>query len=106
MAIGGRMTRIARRTAILGLLAASLAAATPALAENPDNSPDSPAARDARWRELEKAVFGGRTATPDSRIVALEAPTRAEDASLVPMTITLSGDAIKQLYLIIDDNPA
>lgn len=101
------MKRIARRTAILGLLTASLAAGTPALAENPDNSPDSPAARDARWRDLEKAVFDGRTATPDNSIVALEAPTRAEDASLVPMTITLSGgERVKQLYLIIDDNPA
>jgi len=50
-------------------------------------------------------VFDGLTATPDSKIVALEAPIRAEDASLVPMTITLGGDRIKELYLIIDDNP-
>lgn len=85
---------------IAALLFASFAAA-PALAE----SPDSPAARENRWRYLEKSVFDGQTATPDSKIVALEAPIRAEDASLVPMTITLS-DRIKELYLIIDDNPA
>jgi sulfur-oxidizing protein SoxY len=97
------MKTMNRRIAVLGLLFASLAAGTPAMAENPD----SPAAREARWRDLEKAVFDGRTATPDSKIIALEAPIRAEDASLVPMTITLGGgDRIKELYLIIDDNPA
>lgn len=100
------MKTIARRTAVLGLLFASIAAGT-AFAEESPSAPDSPAARDARWRDLEKAVFDGRTATPDRKIVALEAPIRAEDASLVPMTITLSGgDRIKELYLIIDDNPA
>ena len=101
------MKMIPRRTAVLGLLVASLAAGTPAIAEAPDSSPDSPAAREARWRDLEKSVFDGRTATPDRKIVALEAPIRAEDASLVPMTITLGGgERIKELYLIIDDNPA
>jgi sulfur-oxidizing protein SoxY len=97
------MKMIPRRTAVLSLLLVSLLIGTPAFADDPD----SPAARDARWRDLEKAVFDGRTATPDSKIVALEAPIRAEDASLVPMTITLGGDErIKELYLIIDDNPA
>ena len=101
------MKMIPRRIAVLGFLVASLAAGTPAIAETPDSSPDSPAAREARWRDLEKSVFDGRTATPDRKIIALEAPTRAEDASLVPMTITLGGgERIKELYLIIDDNPA
>jgi sulfur-oxidizing protein SoxY len=100
------MKTIVRRTVVLGLLFASLAAGTPAMAETPDMQPDSPLARENRWRDLEKSVFDGRTATPDSKIVALEAPIRAEDASLVPMTITLGGDRIKELYLIIDDNPA
>jgi sulfur-oxidizing protein SoxY len=94
------MNKMTRRIAVL--LFASLAAGTPALAE----TPDGPAARENRWRDLEKSVFDGLTATPDSKIVALEAPIRAEDASLVPMTITLGGDRIKELYLIIDDNPA
>jgi len=97
------MKMIPRRTAVLGLLFASIVAGTPAFADDPD----SPAARDARWRDLEKSVFDGRTATPDRKIVALEAPIRAEDAALVPMTITLGGgERIKELYLIIDDNPA
>lgn len=98
------MNTMTRRIAVL--LFASLATGTPALAENPESPPDSPAAREARWRDLEKSVFDGRTATLDSKIVALQAPIRAEDASLVPMTITLGGDQIKELYLIIDDNPA
>ncbi len=86
------------------LLLACLAGAAPALAES---GPDSPSARDARWRDLEKAVFAGRTAAPANGLVTLDAPTRAEDAALVPMTITLKdGAKVKALYLIIDDNPS
>ncbi len=71
------------------------------------DDPDSAAARDARWRDLEKALFAGRTAAPADNQVTLEAPARAEDAALVPMTITLrEPDKVKELYLVIDDNPS
>ncbi|MCI4680058.1 quinoprotein dehydrogenase-associated SoxYZ-like carrier [Rhodoblastus acidophilus] len=92
-------TRLA--TAFLGLCALGLAAA-PAFADDPD----SPAARQSRWQDLEKTVFHGRTAGPSNGVVTLEAPERAEDAALVPMTVTLKpADKVKALWLIIDDNP-
>jgi sulfur-oxidizing protein SoxY len=70
------------------------------------DDPDSAAARESRWLDLEKALFDGKTAAPDS-LVVLEAPTRAEDAALVPMTITLKEpEKVKALYLVIDDNPS
>ncbi len=65
------------------------------------------AARQARWRDIEKVLFDGRTAAPADGLVALQAPDRAEDAALVPMTITLKdADKVKELYLVIDDNPS
>lgn len=79
------------------------AAATIARADDED----SPAAREARWKDIEQTIFGDRLATPDEFIISLDAPYRAEDAALVPITITLSGKTpIKGLYLVIDDNPA
>lgn len=92
-------------TVLLGLCAAGFLAA-PAFAQSPDNSPDSPAARESRWQDLEKTVFHGKTAAPSNGVVTLEAPNRAEDAALVPMTVTIKpADKVKALWLIIDDNP-
>lgn len=81
----------------------TIAAALPGRADDED----SPAARAARWRDIEKTIFGDKVATPDSSIVTLDAPYRAADASLVPITITLDQKKpIKGLYLVIDDNPS
>ncbi len=92
-------------TVLLGLCAAGFLAA-PAFAQSPDNSPDSPAARESRWQDLEKTVFHGKTAAPSNGVVTLDAPNRAEDAALVPMTVTIKpADKVKALWLIIDDNP-
>ncbi len=68
---------------------------------------DSPAARAARWRDIEKTIFGDKVATPGGSVVTLDAPYRAADASLVPITITLDPKKpVKELYLVIDDNPS
>lgn len=88
-------------TAFFGLCALGLGAA-PGHAEDAD----SPAARQSRWRELEKTLFHGRTAASSQGVVALAAPDRAEDAAIVPMQVTLAPpDKVKALWLIIDDNP-
>ena len=63
--------------------------------------------RAVRWGELEHAIFGARPVQDGTARMALEAPVRALDAALVPLTVTLSGDKpIKSVYVIIDDNPA
>ncbi len=68
---------------------------------------DSDAARLARWRDIEKALFADRTGEIDETIVKLDAPERAEDAALVPITIGLNVDApVNGLYIVVDDNPA
>ncbi|WP_072392456.1 quinoprotein dehydrogenase-associated SoxYZ-like carrier [Hyphomicrobium sp. CS1GBMeth3] len=67
------------------------------------------AAEDDVWPALEQDLFGGRTVTEDASAVALEAPYRAEDAALVPLTIRIpaaTAKSAKKLALVIDKNPA
>lgn len=72
---------------------------------------DDPAAREARWQDIAKTVFKDRALQNGDAVISLDAPPRAEDASLVPMTLKLSGlsaggQPITGVYLIIDDNPS
>lgn len=67
------------------------------------------AARAARWADLRGAIFGDRTIEDGAGVLSIEAPSRADDAALVPVKIAL-GEALRheinELYLIIDDNPS
>ena len=86
------MNRSACRAA--GALFVTLVA-TGALA---DNAPDP-------WPGLVQDIFKGRVIATDNT-VTLEAPVRAEDAAIVPMTMRFSDPAqIKSATLVIDQNP-
>jgi sulfur-oxidizing protein SoxY len=61
------------------------------------------------WPALQKDVFGNRVATENAAVVTIEAPGRADDAALVPLTVRIPADAaerVKKLTLIVDKNPA
>ena len=87
-------------------LTALLCAAAPARAD------DDEAARAERWQDLKHAVFGDRLVTDGGGVIALDAPARALDAAVVPITITLSygGNSgiarIKTVYVLVDGNPS
>ena len=86
------------RKSILGLILIG-AFAVPALA-------DDETERQAHWAELKQAVFGDRRAVDAAGLIALEAPKRALDAALVPITVTTRPDAgIVGVTVVIDDNP-
>src|SRR5882762_11853870 len=70
-------------------------------------SPDGDEAeRAGRWKELQHALFGDRQIQDGSAWLGIDAPARALDAALVPVSLTVKGDrAIKGIYLIIDNNP-
>lgn len=73
----------------------------------PGRADETPAARAARWHDIENTLFKGKTAMPDASVIKLDAPKRAQDASLVPITITLNrAMPVKGLYLVIDENPS
>jgi sulfur-oxidizing protein SoxY len=65
------------------------------------------ATRASRWQALQKALFPGRSLQDGPGIVKLDAPPRALDAALVPISIDLSAvKPIKGVYVVIDDNPS
>ncbi len=90
--------------AALGL--ALCAVAAPAWAE------EDPEARAARWTDLKHAVFGEREVADGAGIIALDAPARAQDAALVPITVSLSAGGgagpgrVKAVWVVVDGNPS
>lgn len=84
----------------LALLGAAVLAAPVASAA------DDETARLERWRALQPEFFGDRATVDSGGQVALEAPPRALDAALVPVTVTVAdGLAPTALYVVVDDNP-
>ena len=74
--------------------ALALSASVAARAETPDV-----------WPELTRDLFQNRAIVADAT-VTLEAPTRAEDAAIVPMTLRFPDSGkIKTASLVIDQNP-
>ncbi|WOJ89233.1 quinoprotein dehydrogenase-associated SoxYZ-like carrier [Methylocapsa polymorpha] len=68
---------------------------------------DDDAARASRWADLRQTLFGDKQVLNGDGKIALEAPDRALDAALVPVTITVQNPKdVTALYLVIDDNPA
>src|SRR5687768_17460815 len=64
------------------------------------------ATRQARWSQLQEAIFPGRQVLDGEGVLVLEAPARALDAALVPLTVSLTGkERVRDLYLVIDNNP-
>lgn len=77
----------------------AFAGAAPALAEGADQ---------AIWEGLKKDVFGARDIADGKDVITLEAPIRAEDAAIVPITIKMPGSfaaSVKSLTLVVDKNP-
>ena len=90
------------------LLAVMLAASAllgglhPALADEEDDHD-----RAARWKQLQESLFPHRQVLDSGGLITVEAPPRALDAALVPVELHMTGkQAVKGVYLIIDDNPA
>src|SRR5260221_2975608 len=75
--------------------------------QNGAGSPDGDETERAeRWKELQHALFGDRQIQDGSAWLGIDAPARALDAALVPISLTVKGDrAIKGIYLVIDNNP-
>jgi sulfur-oxidizing protein SoxY len=83
----------------------ALAAAALALALAPPSSANA----EDYWPALRQQVFGARDIAEADGAVILDAPERAEDAAIVPITVrvppSVKGE-LKTLTLIIDNNPS
>jgi sulfur-oxidizing protein SoxY len=86
---------------VWALIAAGLFPATGALADQSEKS----------WKDLHKSYFEGKAIQDGDALLALDAPYRADDPALVPISVNIlrqqeNGNRIKTLTLIVDENPA
>lgn len=61
------------------------------------------------WPGIRKDVFAGRDIVEDETALTLDAPVRAEDAALVPITVRVPAamaGKVRKLTLIVEKNPA
>lgn len=66
-------------------------------------------AEESAWPSLRTEIFGSRPIVEGDGAIILEAPERAEDAAIVPLTIRVPASVqgpLKGMWLIIDNNPA
>lgn len=102
-----RRHTISRRAAFGAVAAVALAgtmglASAPALLANDEDA--------ELWQSIRSDVFGdGKPLAEGSDKLALEAPYRAQDAAIVPISVTLPASIAakaRKLTLIVDKNPA
>ena len=78
----------------------------------PAHAEEDAATRADRWHDLQHAVFGDRMVSDGAGVIALQAPDRAQDASLVPITVTVAApgatpaDRVTTVYIMVDGNPS
>jgi len=85
------------RRPVLALAALTLSGLLAVGASAESNAPDP-------WPGLVADLFQSRKIAEDA-VVTLEAPVRAEDASIVPITLRLAAPNVKKATLVIDQNP-
>lgn len=96
------MLTVSSRSALKAALA-SFALAGLAFAAHADMAEKSEA-----WQGLRKDVFGTRQIEDGTGKLKLETPIRAEDAAVVPISVTMPADFapnVKSLTLVVDKNP-
>ena len=114
--MNGSNSRLRQRRLIVGSLAAGLVRSLArslagtaavigsgqALAATPPSDPD-----EERWQTLARHYFADRPIGDGTALLELEAPKRAHDAALVPITVRAldSSRPVHRLHLIVDKNP-
>lgn len=94
-------------TKVLPLAFAFALTASFALPASAAESSKADAEREERWQLVADYIFDDREVRPTDSLIRIDAPKRAQDAALVPITLTMpEQDKIKSVYLVIDDNPA
>ena len=66
---------------------------------------------DDLWKDLSNDIFKGRAIEDGKSVLTLETPVRAEDAAIVPMTMSFTLPAqdtrrVVKVTLVVDQNPA
>lgn len=98
------MSVFARAVFFCAAMALSVAVGSEVRAQQPAPSEDT-------WNSIKDDIFKGRPVLDGAGLVSLEAPRRAEDAAVVPISMRVdlpSGDqrSLRAITLVIDENPA
>jgi sulfur-oxidizing protein SoxY len=94
--------RATRLPPLVLALALAMTIPAPVLAADGDD-PE----RQARWEEISQSIFGDRPILAGEDVIQVEAPARALDAALVPITLKVARkEGIKAVHLVIDENPS
>lgn len=101
MNVGAESSQLGRRAALASLGAALVAPGAYGATADPDGP----------WPMLAQAIFKERPIRDGATLLAIEAPTRAADAAMVPLSLRLAlppGDQrrIERITLVIDQNPS
>lgn len=93
---------------ILFALVLALASGLPAVTHAADDrDAQRQAQREARWQDIRTDLFGERAVSPGDQLITIDAPARAMDAALVPITLKVARtEGVKAVHLVIDENPA
>jgi len=94
----------ARRFALSPMSAALVSAMAMAIA----GLPGVANASDDVWPTLRSEMFGTKPIAEDTALLQVDAPYRADDAALVPVTVKIPAAAgdVRKLTLIVEKNPA
>lgn len=96
-------------TSLLALLLVAVSGPGTTTISSPANAADPVIEDDPIWPDLKSDLFKERKITDDTGWLTMEAPYRAHDAALVPITIKVAelkpGQYIKALTLVVDNNP-
>ncbi len=96
--------RIRKLTSLSVFAAALSMVAVSAVSVQADESAKSP-----EWQSLHKDVFANRDILDGAGVMTLDAPIRAEDAAVVPLTVKMPAkfaSGVKVLTIIVDKNPS
>lgn len=98
MVLSSSFSSSLHRLMLAAMAAGAAMAVTPVVASTDDDV----------WPALRSELFGAKPIVEQSTKFSLEAPGRAEDAALVPVTVKLPAGAgeIRKLTLIVEKNPA
>ena len=94
------------RAAGLSLAGLAMILAAPA-ARAETTLPPQAASAESTWSDLRSNLFGDRELVEGSNASAIDAPARATDPAIVPITLALDpAHDIRKVTLVIDENPA
>lgn len=75
----------------------------------PTMAPRAEPAATPEWQSIKKDTFADREILDGAAMMTLEAPIRADDAAVVPLTVKMPANfapTVKTLTLVIDKNPS